>query len=87
LFATLLYFVIPAKAGIQFFSNQQSAISNRQCIFKSPLSPLYCRKIHFVHHGTLKEGQLLIFFPISNPQSAIGNVVIKSSKFPNFLIA
>jgi hypothetical protein len=32
--------------------------------FKSPLPPLYCRKIHFVHHGTLKEGQLLIsFFP------------------------
>jgi hypothetical protein len=56
------------------------------CFLKSPLSPLFCRKIHFVHHGTLKEGQSLIFFPIRKQQPAIGNVVIESSKFPDFLI-
>jgi hypothetical protein len=45
----------------------------------TPLSHLFCRKIHFVHHDTLKEGQSLIFFPIRNQQSAIGNVVISPS--------
>jgi hypothetical protein len=81
------------------FFNRQSAIGNRQSIY--PPSPLSSpRRVEDFFQSAISIRQSIYppsplssphraeeFFSIGNLQTAIGNVVIESSKFPNFLIA